>query len=101
MAAYFPAFASRLAFIVTITCLMERTGCTGSILGPAQRMTVRIFSRIRLIAMHLAGRAKGLRLHKGAVLNAGQRIIMQLLAFRAETASEGVMLLAAVERSSH
>ena len=25
---------------------MERTGCTGSILGPAQRMTVRIFSRI-------------------------------------------------------
>ena len=46
MGAYFSAFASRLAFIVTITCLMERTGCTGSILGPAQRMTVRIFSRI-------------------------------------------------------
>ena len=64
-----------------------------------QRMTARIRSRnFRFVAMYLAGRAKGLGLHKGAVLNAGQRIIMELLAFRAETASEGVMLLAAVER---
>ena len=31
--------------IILDTCLMERTGCTGSILGPAQRMTVRIFPR--------------------------------------------------------
>ena len=65
--------------------------------GPAHD-SADLFPHLRLIAMHLAGRAKGLGLHKGAVLNAGQRIIMQLLAFRAETASEGVMLLAAVER---
>ena len=46
MQLYFFALASHFAFIVTITCLMERTGCTGSILGPAQRMTARIFSRM-------------------------------------------------------
>ncbi len=65
--------------------------------GPAHDGTDPL-PHFRFVAMHLAGRAKGLGLHKGAVLNAGQRIIMELLAFRAETASEGVMLLAAVER---
>ena len=64
--------------------------------GPAHD-SADLFPHLRLIAMHLAGRAKGLGLHKGAVLNPGQCIIMELLALRAETASEGVMLLAAVK----
>ena len=56
-----------------------------------------LFPHLRLIAMHLAGRAKGLGLHKGAVLNAGQCIIMELLAFRAEFSLRAVMLFAAVK----
>ena len=31
---------------VAAACRMESTGCTGSIRGPAQRITARIFSRI-------------------------------------------------------
>ena len=38
--------ASRFALRVTATCFTDSTGCTGSIRGPAQRITARIFSRI-------------------------------------------------------
>ena len=39
-------FGFPLGLSVTATCLIDNIGCTGSIRGPAQRMTARIFSRI-------------------------------------------------------
>ena len=38
--------ASRFALRVTATCFTDSTGCTGSIRGPAQRITARICSRM-------------------------------------------------------
>ena len=64
--------------------------------GPAHD-SADLFPHLRLIAMHLAGRAKGLGLHKGAMLDPGQRIIMELLALRAEFSLRAVMLFAAVK----
>lgn len=46
MQLYFSAMLSRFAFRVTAACFMDKIGWTGSIRGPAQRMTARIFSRM-------------------------------------------------------
>ena len=47
--------------------------------------------------MHLAGRTESLCLHERAPVDAGQGIVVQLLALRAQAAFGGAVLFAAVE----
>ena len=64
--------------------------------GPAHNGTD-LLPHFRFVAVNFAGRAKGFRLHKGAMLDPGQCIIMELLALRAEFSLRAVMLFAAVK----
>lgn len=57
-----------------------------------------LLPHFRLITVDLARRAEGFCLHKRAMVDAGQCIVVELLALRAERAFGGVVLPAAVER---
>ena len=59
-----------------------------------------LLPHFRLVAVHFAGRTEGLGLHERAFVNAGQGVIVQLPALRAQAAF-GCFVLPAAVKSDH